>query len=92
MWMAFGISAIITAILNVVVAMNGNTNKWFGFLSLSLTLLTVCAFYSDAASRVISEDWSGLMDILPSTAKALWVCSVASILINGFALVIKSSK
>ncbi|NLW43235.1 MAG: hypothetical protein GXY89_08890 [Tissierellia bacterium] len=92
MWMAFGISAIITAILNVVFAMNGKTNKWFGFLSLSLTLLTVCAFYSDAASRVISEDWSGLMDILPSTAKALWVCSVASILINGFALVIKSSK
>jgi len=62
------------------------SSKWFGFISLSLTALTVCAFYSDAAMRVINEDWGGLMDILPSTSKALWICVIISILANSIML------
>lgn len=55
------------------------------FASLSFTALTVCALYSDAARRVVNEDWGGLMDIMPTMAGALWVCVIASILMNGFA-------
>lgn len=62
------------------------SSKWFGFISLSLTALTVCAFYSDAAMRVINEDWGGLMDILPSMSKALWICVIISILANSIML------
>ena len=82
MWLAMGAGAIIFAILNLVWSFQQKSSKWFGFISLSLTALTVCAFYSDAAMRVINEDWGGLMDILPSMSKALWICVIISIFVN----------
>ncbi len=90
MWLLFGIVAIMTAILNMAFGLGGKKNsKWFGFTSLSSTALTVCAFYSDAAHRVIKEDWAGLLDILPPVSKFLWVCVISSILINLFPMVLK---
>lgn len=86
MWLAMGAGAIIFAILNLVWLFKQKSSKWFGFISLSLTALTVCAFYSDAAMRVINEDWGGLKDILPSTSKALWICVIISILANSIML------
>jgi len=86
MWLAMGAGAIIFAILNLVWLFKQKSSKWFGFISLSLTALTVCAFYSDAAMRVINEDWGGLMDILPSMSKALWICVILSILVNSIML------
>ena len=86
MWLVMGFGAIIFAILNLVWLFKQKSSKWFGFISLSLTALTVCAFYSDAAMRVINEDWGGLMDILPSTSKALWICVIISILANSIML------
>ncbi len=86
MWLAMGAGAIIFAILNLVWLFKQKSSKWFGFISLSLTALTVCAFYSDAAMRVINEDWGGLMDILPSMSKALWICVIMSILVNSIML------
>ena len=86
MWLAMGAGAIIFAILNLVWLFKQKSSKWFGFISLSLTALTVCAFYSDAAMRVINEDWGGLMDILPSMSKALWICVIMSILANSIML------
>lgn len=86
MWLVMGAGAIIFAILNLVWLFKQKSSKWFGFISLSLTALTVCAFYSDAAMRVINEDWGGLMDILPSTSKALWICVIISILANSIML------
>ena len=86
MWLIMGAGAIIFAILNLAWAAKQKKSNWFGFISLSLTALTVCAFYSDAAMRVINEDWGGLMDILPSMSKALWICVIISILANSIML------
>ena len=86
MWLAMGAGAIIFAILNLVWLFKQKSSKCFGFISLSLTALTVCAFYSDAAMRVINEDWGGLMDILPSMSKALWICVILSILVKSIML------
>ena len=86
MWLVMGFGAIVFAILNLVWLFKQKSSKWFGFISLSLTALTVCAFYSDAAMRVINEDWGGLMDILPSMSKALWICVIISILANSIML------
>ena len=89
MWIIFGIGAIITALLNI---MNfKNKANIFRFLSLSFTSLTVCAFYADGAGRVMIEDWAGLMDIMPTISKALWICVVLSIIINSISI-IKSYK
>ena len=87
MWLAFGIAAIIIAVLHIVACVTRNRNaKWLGFISLSLTALTLCAFYSDAAALVVKEDWSALMDILPGVSKVLWVLTICSILMNSVSL------
>jgi hypothetical protein len=52
----------------------------------------MCAFYSNGAKRVMAEDWGGLMDIMPAMSSALWVCVIASILINGITLFAKKSR
>ena len=86
MWLILGLGAIVTALLNVVALSRSKETKYFRFASLSLTALTICAFYSDGAKRVAVEDWGGLMDIMPTMSKALWVCVIISILINGISL------
>lgn len=86
MWIILGMGAVIFAILNVIWSIRNKEAKGFGHVSLSLTALTLCACYGDEAGRVVNEDWSGLMDVMPTMATLLWVCTVASILINSIAL------
>ncbi len=86
MWLILGVGAIVFAILNVMRSVQNKEAKWFSYASLSLTALTLCAFYGAEASRVINEDWGGLMDIMPTMSAKLWACTVASILINSIAL------
>ena len=71
MWLIFGIGAIVFALLNVIAAIKNKNAERYRFLSLSLTALTVCAFYFDGANRVIKEDWGGLMGSMPTMSKAL---------------------
>lgn len=86
MWLVFGISAIIFAGFNLIWSIKRKNAKWFRFISLSLTALTMCAFYSDRAMRVVKEDWSGIMDTMPTVSKALWFCVIVSIVINSISL------
>ncbi len=86
MWLVVGAGAIIFAILNLTWAFKKKRTKWFGFISLSLTALTACLFYSDATMRVSNEDWGGLTDILPFMSKALWVYVIISIFVNSITL------
>ena len=86
MWLVMGFGAIIFAILNLVWTSKQKNSKWFGFISLSLTALTACSFYSDAAMQVANEDWGGLMDVLPSMNKTLWICVIISIVVNSITL------
>ena len=92
MWMVLGVAAIITAILNVVWSTKNQDAKWFRFISLSLTALTLCAFYSVDAKWVLNEDWYALMDVVPTMSKALWVVTIVSILINSISLFKESDR
>ena len=89
LWIVFGIAAIITAIANILCVMLHWETKWFRFTSLSLTALTLCAFYGLAAKIVLSEDWSGAMDVIPTLSKPLWILTSLSILLNGISLFFK---
>ena len=89
-WIVFGIAAILTAIANVLCAMLHRDTKWFRFASLSFTALTLCAFYGMAARIVLSEDWSGALDVIPSLSRPLWVLTGFSILLNSISLFKKS--
>ena len=30
-------------------------------------------FYADGAGRVVAEDWGGLIDVMPTMNKVLWI-------------------
>ena len=86
MWMLFGALAIIAAVLNVVWIFRNKDAKWFRFLSLSLTALTLCAVYILVEKWVLNEDWSALMSVAPGMPKTLFIITIASILINSISL------
>lgn len=92
MWMLFGAGAIITALLNVIWMLFRRETKWFRFISLSLTALTVCAFYAQSNRWVQAGDWSALMDVVPGVSAWLWILTAASIVINGISLFQKKDK
>ncbi len=92
MWMILGAAAIITALLNLVWYSKNKDAKWFRYLSLSLTALTLCEFYSTDAKWVLNEDWAALMDVVPTMSKTLWGLTFASILINSVSLFNKDGK
>ena len=87
MWALFGGCAIITAILNIVWYFREKNSDLLRFSSISLTALTMCAFYNQSNQWVIAEDWSALMDVMPTMSTTLWVLVIASILINGSTLI-----
>ena len=91
-WLIFGITAIITAILNVIWTLRHREAKWFRFSSLAFTVFTLCAFYAQAAHWVLVEDWGTLMDVLPSTSNVLWFLATASVVINSVSLFKKSDR
>lgn len=90
MWFWFGVAAVITAAINVICMFWPRVASWFRFLSLSLTALTMCAEYSMVEQWVSREDWSALMDVVPSMGGMLWTLVIASILINSISLIVSS--
>lgn len=62
MFLVLGTLAIVTAIGTVILGLNGKNPEVLRFISVSLTALTVCAFYQMDAQYVAREDWSALMD------------------------------
>lgn len=85
-WFFFGMTAIMTAILNVIWTLRNREAKWFRFCSLSFTVFTLCSFYAEAAHWILVENWSALMDVVPITSNILWFLTVVSVAINGISL------
>lgn len=83
MWLLFGISAVITAMLNVVWTLRKHNAKWLRFASSSFTAFTLCFFLSKVSGWVIREDRSALMDVLPAASGLMWVLTLASVAVNG---------
>lgn len=86
MFLFFGLAALLSAMLNLLFAWSNRESKWFRFLSLSLTALTVCSLYSMNAAWVMKEDWSALIDVVPAVSQIIWFLVLASILLNGITL------
>lgn len=91
-WFFFCITAIITAILNVIWTLRNREAKWFRFCSLSFTVFTLCSFYAEAAHWILVEDWSALMDVVPITSNMLWFLTVVSVAINSISLFKRSDR
>lgn len=92
MCLLFGIIAIITAILNVIWTIRHRDAKWFRFISLSFTSLTLCAYYSLAKQWVLTNASDQLLDVMPTLSMVLWFLTIASVMINSISLFKKSDK
>lgn len=92
MWIIFGFGAIISLGLNLVCYVSNKRTDIFRFISISLTALTVCGFYSQSKEWVVKEDWGAMMDVVPTTSTLLWVLVLISILINSISFVKKKVK
>jgi hypothetical protein len=92
MFLVLGTLAIVTAIGTVILGLNGKNPEVLRFISVSLTALTVCAFYQMDAQYVAREDWSALMDVTSTGVALCWIGTVASILINSISFFIKKKR
>jgi len=92
MWLFFGMTAIISAILNVIWTLRHRDAKWFRFISLSFTALTMCSFYALAKQWVLTGAADQLLDVMPTLSEILWFLTIASVMINGISLFAKSDK
>lgn len=92
MWSVFGVSAIITAGLNIIWTIKGKDAKWFRFISISLTALTLCAFYSQGAVWVLHKDWGALEDVFPAMSRGIWKLTFISIALNSISLLKRKNK
>ncbi|WP_277584370.1 hypothetical protein [Psychrobacillus antarcticus] len=82
MWLILGIIAVVATFINLYMYKKGKDYKLAMALGLSFTALTLCAEHSLAASWVKSEDWSALLDVVPTMEKALWFLTIFSIVLN----------
>lgn len=92
MWLFFGSFAIVTALMNLYRYYQGKDSTLWMYLSLAATALTVTASNHLYSLWVTTEDWSALMDVVPTMSKAFWVLVVLSIMLNGIPLFNKKIK
>ncbi len=86
LFLLFGLLAIISTMLNLIFTLMKKEAKWFRYLGIAFTALTLCAFYQMDATYVVKQDWSALMDITPTISGVLWFLTAASILLNSISL------
>ena len=81
-----GILAMFFAAANVIAWLNGKDPTKDRFLSMAFTSLTVFSFYNMGAEFLIKEDFAGAQDVIPTISNTLFICTIASIIINGITL------
>jgi peptidoglycan biosynthesis protein MviN/MurJ (putative lipid II flippase) len=82
MWAILGIIAIVLTGINLSLFAAGKDYKLAMAMALSFTALTICADYSYVSRWVKVEDWAALSDVVPGMARALWLLTIVSILLN----------
>lgn len=82
MWLVFGVNAIVATFINLYFYKIGKSYQLPMAMGLSFTALTVLASYSMVSDWVKLEEWSSLLDVVPTMEIALWVLTILSILLN----------
>jgi hypothetical protein len=82
MWLILGFIAIVATFINLYIYKIGKDYKLAMAMGLSFTALTLCSEYSLVSNWVKVEDWSALLDVVPSMEKALWFLTIISIVLN----------
>ena len=82
MFFILGIITIIATILNLYLYKTGKDYRLAMVMGLSFTALTLLAEYIMLSNWVKAEEWSSLLDVVPTMANALMILTVISILLN----------
>lgn len=91
MWIITGIISMITVILALLLAMNRNDKKFYmSMVSITFLALTLLLEYKQIYGWVMKEDWSALMDVVPSMFGILCGYTIIVLLLNGFVLALKN--
>lgn len=82
MQIILGLIAIVATFINLYLYGKGKDYKLAMAMGLSFTGLALLAAYSMLSDWVIAEDWSALLDVVPTMKTALWISTIISILLN----------
>lgn len=90
MWLICGALSLFFSVLTLILTFRGkNDGDWASICALSFTAVTLLLEYKMAMEWVCQEDWTALMDVLPTMFP--WVSGFVTIqiLLNGLALGIR---
>ena len=82
MWIILGIITIAATFVNIYMYKLGKDYKLAMVIGLSFTALTLCSEYSLVSGWVKAEDWSALLDVVPTMKIVLWILTIISIALN----------
>lgn len=82
MWLIFGGITIVASVINIYRYKKGKDYKLFMAIALSFTSLTLASEYKLVYDWVKAEDWSALLDVIPSMTIVLSLFTIVSILLN----------
>lgn len=82
MWIILGVITIAATFINLYMYKSGKDYKLAMAIGLSFTALTLCSEYSLVSGWVKVEDWSTLLDVVPTMKIGLWILTIISIALN----------
>jgi len=82
MWIILGVITIVATFINLYRYGTGKDYNLAMAMGLSFTALTLVSEYSMISDWVKVEDWSALLDVVPTMETALWTLTIISILLN----------
>ena len=82
MWFIFGLISIIATGVNIYLFSRNKDYKLAMAIALATTALTVLILYSNVADLLVEEDWTSLLDVVPTMSSLLDFLVTTSILLN----------
>lgn len=93
MWIFTGILSVIMTGVTILCALNNHQKKYFSaFMAVSFMALTILIAYHQIYEWVLREEWSSLMDVVPSMQSILFWYVFIIILLNGFLVIRRYHK
>lgn len=93
MWILCGIASLIFTMLHAYAAFSGKSMaKAMAFGAFAFTALTLLSEYAMVVSWVQAEDWSALLDVVPSMLPLLIAYTVILVAANGLLLFIEKKE
>ena len=82
MWFIFGVFAIISTIANLFMYFNNRNYTLPMGLALSFTALILTSSLNDISESLMANDFTALLDVVPTASTALLYLTIASIVLN----------